>query len=446
MAVRLGVPEAVAGVPLARRLAWVTGLRVVLLVVALGAVAALNIVRGFAVASTTVQVVVATLAAAFACASLYAAVLRSGKHLAVLAMTQLVLDQATWTVLVYLTGGATSGATSFYGFTCLLGAFLIGRAGALVAGAAALAFYAVATSALHWGWLSPPADQPSALYFVTGEVLAYHLFVNFLVLLVVSLLGTYLAERLARAGGQIVEAEARAESAERLAALGRLAAGLAHEIRNPLGSISGSIELLRTSSVLSDDERRLCEIIQREAARLNDLVSDMMDVARPRKPEMQTVDLGRLVLEVVELAGTSGRGVSDVAVRYVGDSGALVRADPGQLRQLVWNLVRNAVQASEAGGCVRCRVTALPRTVDLAVEDDGVGIEPEAKARIFDAFFTTRSHGTGIGLAVVKRIADEHGFTLAVESERGRGAVFRVSFQRILPEASPPEPEPPRSS
>src|SRR5262245_7277352 len=134
MAVKLGVPESVAGVPLVRRLAWVTGARLVLLIIALGALAALNIQRGFDVGSTTVQIVVATLAAALALAGVYAALLRRGRGLETVALTQLVLDQVTWTVLVYITGGLASGATSFYGLTCLLGAFLIGERGAAVAG------------------------------------------------------------------------------------------------------------------------------------------------------------------------------------------------------------------------------------------------------------------------------------------------------------------------
>lgn len=426
MAVRLGVPESVAGMPLVRRLAWVTGVRIALLSVALGAVAVVNIKRGFDVGSTTVQIVVATVAAAFALTGVYAAVLRTGRRLEALATAQLVLDQATWTVLVYLTGGAASGATSFYGLTCLLGAFLIGLRGSTIAGLTGMACYALVTTALFFGRLAPPGDQAPEVYAVTGEELAYYLLVNVLVLVVVTLLTSYLADRLRTAGGRIVEAEARAESAERLAVLGRLAAGLAHEIRNPLGSIAGSVQLIRTSPSLSAEDRKLCEIIQREAARLNELVTDMMDVARPRRPEPAVVNASRLALEVVELASKSGRAVSDVTVTYTGDEGIAVRADAAQLRQLIWNLVRNAVQASTVGGTVRVSVKSELAAVVLRVEDDGVGIEPEAKERLFDAFFTTRSHGTGIGLAVVKRIADDHGFAIDVESERGRGAVFRV--------------------
>ncbi len=433
MVVRLGVPEAVAGIPLVRRLAWVVGARVVFLVIATTALAFVNVKRGFDVGASTIQIVVAVVAASFALAGIYAAVLRTGKGLVELATAQLVLDQATWTVLVYVTGGATSGATSFYGLTCLLGGFLIGLRGSAIAGVTGISFYAVLVVALYLGRLAPPADQPPGIYAVSGEQLASYLLLNVLVVVVVTLLTSYLADRLRAAGGRIVEAEARAESAERLAVLGRLAAGLAHEIRNPLGSIAGSAQLLRTSRALSEEDRKLCEIIQREAARLNDLVSDMMDVAKARKPEPTTVDVARLAREVVALASRSGRAVSDVKILFTGEESLCVRADAAQLRQLIWNLVRNAVQASTAGGSVGVRVEDVGGAGVLVVEDDGIGIDPHAKDRLFDAFFSTRTHGTGIGLAVVKRIADEHGFSITVDSERGEGARFRVSMGPRLP-------------
>jgi signal transduction histidine kinase len=279
--------------------------------------------------------------------------------------------------------------------------------------------------------LAPPHDQPQSLYVLTWDEVRFYLAINALVMLVVALLSGALAERLRATGGELALATERADRAERMALLGRLATGLAHEIRNPLGSIAGSVQLLKAARTLSDEDQALCEIIQREAARLNDLVSDMMDLSRPREPHKARTDVARLVREVVELAGKSGRGVSDVAVSYDGPNSAYVVADGAQLRQLVWNLVRNGVQASSAGDRVVVSLSdGQKQSLELSVSDHGVGIAPEARGRLFDAFFTTRSHGTGVGLAVVKRIADEHGFAIAVDSGTAseKGAVFRVSM------------------
>jgi len=270
--------------------------------------------------------------------------------------------------------------------------------------------------------------------------LAYHVSLNALVLVVVMLLSGYLAERLRLTGGQLVAAEVRAAEAERLALLGRLASGLAHEIRNPLGAIAGSIQLLRGSPGLSREDRQLCDLVSREAARLDELVSDMLDLSRPRPLERQLFDLATLAREVVALSGRFGRAATDVEVVYVGCERAMVHADPSQLRQLIWNLVRNAVQASGSGDVVTVGVEKQGNTVLLSVEDEGEGIEPGTADRIFDAFFTTRSHGTGVGLAVVKRIADDHGFSVEVRSGTGRGAVFGVRAPAPGPSLAEPAP------
>lgn len=423
---RLGVPEIVSAPGLPRRLAWLTGARLVFLVVALGLVS-LFYLRGKDPSSFTLRIAIATLVAGFSLAGVYATVLRSGRRLELLGDVQLALDQLTFSVVAYLTGGPTSGATSFYGLTCLIGASLAGLRGALVAAGAGAVSYGGLVLAMQRNWLHPPPDQPAGLYLLSDDEAWFYLLVNWVVLVVVAVLSGTLADRLRWAGGALALATERADQAERMAALGRLATGLAHEIRNPLGSISASVQLLKTTPELGQEDQRLCDIIAREASRLNDLVTDMLDLSRPRKPNPELVDAASTARDLVTLASGWGRGVSDVSVLYEGVAHAQVTADAAQLRQLIWNLVRNAVQASLPGEPVYVRLREqAPDTFELEVADKGAGIDLPARERLFDAFFTTRSHGTGIGLAVVKRIADEHGFPIRVDSEAGRGAVFRV--------------------
>ncbi len=424
-----GAAEGLTGpAPLARRLSWVTAFRLVLLAVLLGWIGRLNF-HGSG-GTFTVQTALGTLAVAFALTALYAGLLRRGRHLEQLVTLQIVVDPFLWTVIVYLSGGPSSGATSFYGLNCLIGALLIGLRGAALALGLGVACFVTLLVGLSGGWIEPPPDQPSELYLMSAEEFTYTGVVNLVAMMVVTLLSGSLAERLRVAGGQLLRAEQRAEHAERLAALGRVATALAHEIRNPLGAISGSIQLLRASPALSPEDARLCGIIVREAGRLDDLVSDMMNLARPRKPELVSVDAAATARDVVALAAQSGRAVSDVTLRYGGPETARIHADPGQLRQLMWNLVRNAVQASHAGGEVLVEIRRRGAGVELSVHDEGVGLSDEARTRIFDAFFTTRAQGTGVGLAVVKRIADDHDFRLDVESAEGRGTTFRVDMGR----------------
>jgi signal transduction histidine kinase len=438
MALRLGIPELGEGASLPRRLAWVTAVRLLVLIVALTLVAAFYLREAISMQAFTVQVALGTLGLSFALTGVYAALLRAGRHLQALAYAQLILDQLIWTVIVYLSGGVTSGATSFYGLSCVAAAILVGTRGAALAAVVAGISYVTLATLLSGGWLAPPRDQPPQVYQVSASELPFFVLVNLLALVVVTLLAGYLAERLRRTGGQLAVARERVEQAERMAALGRLAAGLAHEIRNPLSSIAGSVQLLKAAPSLGAEDRQLCAIVLREAARLNDLVTDMMDLARPRKPEPIAVNLAAIAREVVKLVSSVGRAATDVDVAYEGPERVLVSADPGQLRQLIWNLVRNAVQASSAGDVVWVRVSRDGAgKVEFSVADEGIGIDPASHDRLFDAFFTTRSKGTGVGLAVVKQIADEHAFSIEVESERGRGAVFRVLMAEVVSASDP---------
>ena len=419
----LGI-HAGAETPLARRIAWLTGLRLAIVTTLLVVTATVYMSRlsteGFSNRFALVLILTA-----YVIAGVSAIWLRLGHALRMLAHAQLMADQLIWTGIVYLTGGIASGATSLYGLTCLLGAILLGRRGVVLSGATGALSLIGLCAAFALRWIGPPPDQVAEAYPTRWVDLRYALFVNMVALLVVIVLASYLSERLRATGGKLVQATARAEQAERLAALGRLAAGLAHEIRNPLGSIAGSVELLRSAKGLSEEDRRLCDIVQRETARLNELVTDMLDLSRPRAPILETTDICSVTRDVVILASSSGRG-TDVNVTYEGPESFFIHADAAQLRQMIWNLVRNAIQASSAGDDVVVRFSQDPPTFEVI--DQGPGIPSAARERLFDAFFTTRAQGMGIGLAVVKRIVDEHGFAIEVVSTEAGGTRFRVKL------------------
>jgi two-component system sensor histidine kinase PilS (NtrC family) len=228
--------------------------------------------------------------------------------------------------------------------------------------------------------------------------------------------------------------EARAARSERLATVGELSAGLAHELRNPLASMSGSIEMLAASGSYTDEDRRLFDIVLREADRLNGLVTDFLGFARPAAPEPVDVSLPALLGEVVHMFSADPRVER---VRLESDIADVCgRIDAAQIKQVLWNLLLNAAQASPEGGGIRLRCGPGQRagTVFVSVEDQGGGIAPDLLPRIFDPFFTTKPQGTGLGLATVHRIVDAHGGQVEVESRVGQGTRFTL----VLP-ASPEE-------
>ena len=223
----------------------------------------------------------------------------------------------------------------------------------------------------------------------------------------------------------------KAERAERLAALGRLAAGLAHEIRNPLGSISGSVELVRDTAGVGEEDRRLLTLVLTEVDRLDDLVTTMLDVGRPRDPVFTAVDLGALASDVARVIQPK----SSVTVRVeVPPDPVRVHGDPGQLRQVLWNLIKNGMQFSPSGAEVTVRVDWDEESRPcVTVDDDGPGIEDNDLEHLFDAFYSKRRHGVGLGLALVRQIVEAHGGEIDVTSAPGEGASFRVH----LPPAEP---------
>ncbi len=353
---------------------------------------------------------------------------------------QLVVDQGLWSGLVYVSGGATSPATSLYALTCLAGAISLGRRGAVVAYAAALAFYVPLGALLASGAIAPPADQPAFGPVALGAS-AYAMSSAMLGAGAVAILAASLAERLRASAESLAAERARARRAEELAVVGRLAAGLAHEIRNPIGSVRGCAEILGESPALGAAERNLLKVIVRESSRLDDLVSDMLHLSRPREPVPARVDLTELARDVVAVAQGSADGR---ALVFEGREACPVLADADQFRQVLWNLVRNALQATVSGQSVRVRTEVRDAVVEVVVEDEGRGL-PAQPERIFDPAFSTRTHGTWIGLAVVKRVVDAHesaGARIRAEARPEGGARFVLTIRRAPDGDSVNLPEP----
>ncbi len=224
--------------------------------------------------------------------------------------------------------------------------------------------------------------------------------------------------------------EQQSRRAERLAIVGQLAAGVAHEIRNPLASISGSIELLRQAPQASEDDRTLMAIVHREIQRLNVLIGDLLDYANPRPIQATDFDLAGLVEETLRVARTEP-AFEDVELVAELDQPLPIHADPAKLRQLVWNLVRNARDAAKAGGKhVRVEARQAATIARISVRDDGPGIPTELVARIFDPFVTTKEKGTGLGLATCHAIVAEHNGRIDVDTS-GAGTAMIVTLPLV---------------
>jgi signal transduction histidine kinase len=219
----------------------------------------------------------------------------------------------------------------------------------------------------------------------------------------------------------------RLHHTERLASLGQLSASLAHEIKNPIASIQGVLEILRDEAT-DEASRTLFERTIAETRRVNATIQDLLQFARPGQPKKAVIDVAELLEDTVQLlaAGFARRNIS-VEVSTAPDLPQCL-IDPAQIRQVLVNLVNNAGEAIESGGRIRVRCTGFPEGsgVIIAVEDDGPGIPLERQEQIFGPFYTTKVHGTGLGLAVARTLVEEHGGTLEVDSRPGEGSTFLI--------------------
>jgi signal transduction histidine kinase len=242
------------------------------------------------------------------------------------------------------------------------------------------------------------------------------------------------AEQLAEANVHIQQAEEAVRRSDRLAALGQLSAGLAHELRNPLGTIKASAEML-SRQVSSENEvaREVAGFISTEVDRTNSLVTRFLQFARPLQVRLEKADLAQMLDRAVAAAQREANNVA-IYKNYDPDI-APFPLDAELMERVVYNLVVNAAQASAAGGAVTVKTRAAGGTVEISVIDRGQGIDPKDLGSIFNPFFTTKPTGVGLGLAIVSKIVDEHGGKITVESEKGRGSVFRVLLPMALPAA-----------
>ena len=226
--------------------------------------------------------------------------------------------------------------------------------------------------------------------------------------------------------------EEQLQRADRLAAVGRLASGMAHEIRNPLASISGSVQLLMEGAHVTDEDRRLMRIVVKEAERLSGLLTDFLVYARPVPPRPTLFNMSALLDELSDMLQADAR-FSRVEIRREFAAGVLLNLDRQQFHQALWDLVINGAEAmGDAGGVLRLGIVTDALTI--YVEDSGPGISAEVRTRIFEPFFTTKDWGTGLGLATVYAIVEAHGGQIEVDP----GEVCGTRFTIHLPEEVKP--------
>jgi len=240
--------------------------------------------------------------------------------------------------------------------------------------------------------------------------------------------------------------EAKVRAADRLAAVGELSASIAHEIRNPLAAIAGSVEVLHKELSLGGENERLMHLIIKESDHLNKILSDFLAYAGITRPTYSNVELCHVVNEVTELLRHHHSYRSNINITVESDESVIyVIGDEGLIKQLLMNLALNACESFDGQpGKIVFRLTVPPQgeIVELVVQDDGPGIDSAIRERVFEPFFSSKKQGTGLGLSIVHRIAAALRLNVQVNSQIGRGTSFHVQFRNYLPDGPPAKRSP----
>ncbi|MCX5881347.1 MAG: ATP-binding protein [Deltaproteobacteria bacterium] len=283
----------------------------------------------------------------------------------------------------------------------------------------------------YYGILKPFVDVRSQLADDLTQV-TYKIVITMIAFFAVAFLSSLLAEQARSSRKKLIDMEEHVRRVDRMAYMGEMAAGLAHEIRNPLASLTGSIQMLKEELQFHPGQEKLMRIIMREADRLSILLSDFLLFARPPSGNVTEFFVEDVLLETLGLFERDMSYCRRVSITTDLISGVRIAMDPIHFRQILWNLLLNAAEAIPDQGKIHIRMqNQQNKYVELRIADTGHGISPEHINLIFNPFFTTKPAGTGLGLAVVHRLLETYGGSMDVESQINEGTVVTLKIKKV---------------
>ena len=299
-------------------------------------------------------------------------------------------------------------------------------------------------AAIYFGWRGGLSTSTiSAICYIPHILMSWHHMPDYAVnqyaeIIVFFLVGTVtgvLADRgmkqrreLAALNRDLKDSFEQIKRADRLSAIGQLSASLAHEIRNPLASIDGATNLIESEQTPPEMRRASLAIIRKEVQRLNRLLTNLLDFARPRKPEFQSLQADRLIDATIALVNHAAQQKGITLRKDVPSGVPTFECDPEQMKQVVLNLAMNAVQAMTAAGDIVFGARQNDSSVIISVRDQGPGINDEDLDKIFNPFYTTKDAGTGLGLSVVYQFVTQHGGVVTAQRNPEGGMTFSLTI------------------
>jgi len=354
---------------------------------------------------------------------IYSFLLLRKSHLYLLAHSQIVFDIIIETFIIHYSGGLESVFAMLYVLSIISASVVISARASMVTALAASVVY---TSLVGLEYLGFIPQVPTGLgFYRDGLYVLYLVYVRVTIFCLVGFLSSLLARRVTRM-------EERMRQGEKLSAMGEFAAGIAHQLRNPLASLSGSLELLKERLGLDEADQKLMDLIVMESNRLGGIIDQFSDYTWKKDLKFERCNINEILSEVLALAKESDRFSQNIEVVRSDEKGAInLAVDPQQIKQAFLNIILNAIEAMPQGGKLTIWVKDRIDHVEISCADTGFGIPRERLKKIFEPFQrTTKGRGAGIGLAIANRIVTNHGGTISVKSKVGRGSTFVVTLPK----------------
>ena len=361
--------------------------------------------------------------------------LRQRETLPIPPYLELSIDTFIVTLIVYATGGYFSFLSFLYLVVIIYANMMIYlRGGLLIAGICSIQYALLI--ALEYTMTLPSITNDTGL--LSQQQSAFNVISKVLITstacFAVAVLSGLLTEQNRKTQKELKEMETHVKRVEKMAYMGEMAAGLAHEIKNPLASLVGSIQMLKDELPYSSDHQYLMEIILRETDRLSSLVTDFLFFARPPVGKPKKISLIEAAEEICALFEKDSIHAGKLSIQNRIDEELWVLMDPVHFRQVLWNLILNAAESIDTDGLI---ILAAKRKknqdIEISVEDNGCGIPADKLPSIFDPFYTTKQQGSGLGLSIVHRILESYGSRLDVDTRENEGTVFSFPLKPVTP-------------
>ncbi len=362
----------------------------------------------------------------------YALIFKHIKRKLVFAYIQIGIDTFTVTIIIFVTGSFASIFSFLYLVVIVYSSMLLFRRGSMVMAVLCSIQYGTLIDLEYYGIINPfGVDGGNIIVDYAWSQVLFKVVITMAACFAVAFLSGFLSEQLRRTRNKLSALEDRMKRVEKMAYMGEMAAGITHEIKNPLASLSGSIQILRKEIPYDPEHDKLMQIVLRETDRLSALANNFLLFAKPLAAKIEKIELGSALTETVKLFKRDKAGTENVSIMSEFSPNIWIEMDPVHLRQVIWNLLLNAVEAIEGEGLVGIKTYPIKHNyAGIEISDNGCGIADGHMQSIFNPFFTTKSSGTGLGLSIVHSILESYDTWLDVESKVDRGTKFSFKLKR----------------